>query len=125
MSHILLIEPNTLLARTYTEALEHAGHTVAHAAGAQAAVDAADSQTPDVVILELQLPQHSGIEFLHEFRSYGEWQHIPVIAHTMTSSTALTEAAPTLQRDLGVRVILYKPQTTLHDLVRAAREHAS
>lgn len=122
MSHILLIEPNTLLAKTYTETLEHAGHSVAHANGAQAAVNAADSRQPDMVILELQLPQHSGIEFLHEFRSYGEWQHIPVVIHTMIPAASLADSAGVLRRDLGVRVILYKPQTTLHDLVRVARE---
>lgn len=125
MSHILLLEPNTLLARTYTQALEHAGHSVAHATGAQAAVNAADGRTPDVVIVELQLPQHSGIEFLHEFRSYGEWQHIPVIVNTVLSMPELGEAAEALKRDLGVRIVLYKPRATLHDLVRAAREHAS
>lgn len=68
--HVLLIEPNTLLAATYRQALQHAGHEVRHVTGAQAAVMAADGRTPDVVVLELQLPQHSGLEFLHEFRSY-------------------------------------------------------
>jgi DNA-binding response OmpR family regulator len=125
MSHILLLEPNTLLARTYTQALEHAGHSVAHATGAQAAVNAADARMPDIVIVELQLPQHSGIEFLHEFRSYGEWQHVPVVVNTVLSAPELGEAAEALKRDLGVRVILYKPRATLHDLVRVAREHAT
>jgi DNA-binding response OmpR family regulator len=124
MSHVLLIEPNTLLAKTYTQALQHAGHTVDHASGAQAAINAADKHTPDIVIVELQLPQHSGVEFLHEFRSYGEWSHVPVIVITALSPHTLAAAKKPLARDLDVREVLYKPRTTLQDIVRVAREYS-
>ncbi len=117
--HILLLEPNTLLAQTYTKGLAHAGHTVLHATNAQAAVDAADQHTPDAVIVELQLAAHSGIEFLHEFRSYAEWQHIPVIINTLVTPPKLAPMAETLRRDLGVRAVLYKPQATIQDILRA------
>lgn len=125
MSHILLIEPNTLLAKSYTEALRHAGHTVAHVTGAQAGIDAADRQKPDIVITELHLPGHSGIEFLHEFRSYAEWMRVPVILNTVLSAAQLAPAVDALHRDLGIREVLYKPRTSLHDLVRVAREYAA
>ena len=124
MSHVLLIEPNTLLARMYTQALEHAGHSVAHSTGAQSAVDAADRRRPDVVILEIQLPRHSGIEFLHEFRSYTDWRQVPVIVNTALSPAYMARATEPLRRDLGVREILYKPRTSLQDILRIAREHA-
>lgn len=125
MSNILLIEPNTLLAKTYTEALQHAGHIVAHVMGAQAAVDAADRQTPDIVIAELHLPGHSGIEFLHEFRSYAEWTGIPVILNTVLTAGQIAPALEALHRDLGIREVLYKPRATLQDLVRVVREHTA
>lgn len=125
MSHILLIEPNTLLAKAYTQALSHAGHTVDHVTGAQAAIDRADKQTPDVVFVEIQLPQHSGIEFLHEFRSYAEWIHVPVVVNTALSPARMMLAKKPLQRDLGVIDILYKPRVTLQDIVRLAREHGA
>jgi DNA-binding response OmpR family regulator len=121
--HILLIEPNTLLAQTYTEALTHIGYTVAHAAAAQSAVLAADAQQPDMVILELQLPAHSGVEFLHEFRSYPEWQHVPVVVHTVLPPQKLHAAAQALSQDLGVSAFLYKPRTTLEQLLHAVRTH--
>ena len=125
MPHILLIEPNTLLARTYTQALQHAGHSVAHVTGAQAAINAADHKTPDVVIIELQLPLHSGIEFLHEFRSYVEWINIPVVVNTALPPAKMMLAKGPLGRDLGVREILYKPRATLQDLIRLAREYSA
>lgn len=124
MSHILLLEPNTLLAKTYTQALCHVGHSVMHASGAQVAVDAADKRLPDLVIVELQLPQHSGVEFLHEFRSYGEWLHTPVVINTVLSPVYIASVMTALTRDLGVSEILYKPRTTLQDIVRVARQYA-
>jgi DNA-binding response OmpR family regulator len=120
--HVLLLEPNTLLAQAYTQALAHAGFSVAHATSAQIAVDAADKQLPDVVVLELQLPMHSGVEFLHEFRSYAEWQQVPVIVHSALPPAQVAAVAESLQRDLGVRAMLYKPRTSLQQLLRAVRE---
>jgi DNA-binding response OmpR family regulator len=120
--HVLLLEPNTLLAQTYTHALQQSGFTVSHAAGAQAAVFAADKQRPDVVILELQLPAHSGLEFLHEFRSYPEWQGVPVIVHSMLPPTQTLQVEESLRRDFGVKALLYKPRTSLTQLLKTVRE---
>jgi DNA-binding response OmpR family regulator len=124
MAFVLLIEPDTELARTYAQALQLAGHESATAATAQAAIDAADQRTPDIVVLELQLPAHNGIEFLHEFRSYAEWQTTPVIINTYTSPQQLAPARRALAEDLGVRATHYKPQTSLQLLLRSINEHA-
>ena len=121
MAQILLIEPNTLLATTYRLALEHVGHMVAHATSAQAAITAADFARPDLVIVELQLPEHSGLEFLHEFRSYSDWQTVPVVVHTHLPSSRVGFAEAALARDLGVSTVLYKPRTSLEELLRVVQ----
>lgn len=118
MANVLLIEPNKVLARTYASALTQAGHEVRHAAGAQAAIDAADVCTPDIIVLEPQLATQDGIAFLHELRSYGEWREIPVILHTYLPPSRLEAVKVVLARDLGVSVCLYKPKTTLERLIR-------
>ncbi len=110
---ILLIEPDTQLGEIYTSALQQAGHRVYWQRDAQSAIKAADKVRPDSVILELQLARHNGIEFLYEFRSYPDWQNIPVMLHT--SALALP-ASPELLAGLGVQVVHYKPQTTLAEL---------
>ncbi|HSX29146.1 MAG TPA: response regulator [Candidatus Saccharimonadales bacterium] len=126
MSYVLLVEPNTLLAKTYTQAMQRAGHEVVHTTSAQAAITAADTRTPDIVVLELQLPVHNGVEFLQEFRSYAEWQEVPVVVHTgITPSHLAGDGREALQRDMGVGVIAYKPHTSLQDLVRLVREQSA
>jgi CheY-like chemotaxis protein len=117
MAHVLLIEPDAVLARTYVRALQHAGHTVAHAYGAQDAVDEADGKQPDIVVLELQMALHDGVEFLQEFRSYPEWLNIPVIVNTTIPPAGLAPVLHALEHDLGVARCLYKPLMTLRQLI--------
>jgi CheY-like chemotaxis protein len=118
---VLLIEPDILQAKVYACALERAGHQVTHVVSAQTAVHAADEQAPDVVVLELQLPQHNGVEFLYEFRSYGEWRAIPGVLHTFVPERALAYAA-TLHAELGVVRTLYKPTAGLAQLCLAVAQ---
>ena len=82
MAEILLIEPDRVLADSYVRALQSAGHEVNAASGAQAAILAADAIQSDLVVMEIQLVEHSGIEFLYVFRSYIDWREVPVLLHT-------------------------------------------
>lgn len=118
--HILLIEPDMLQAQLCTAALLQDGHTVASAKTAQAAIQLADERSPDVVVLELQLARHNGVEFLYEFRSYPEWLRVPVVVCTFVLPRELAQT-PTLQAELGVSRILYKPQSTLLALCTAVQ----
>jgi DNA-binding response OmpR family regulator len=122
MAQILLIEPDRLLTETYYQALVAAGHQVAACAGAQAAITAADQARPDLVILELQLIEHSGIEFLYEFRSYPEWQSIPVLIQTQVPPGEFADSWQLLRHELGINAYLYKPQTSLRQLLANVRD---
>lgn len=117
MSRILLIEPDLVLAETYRQTLRGAGHQVVCCASAQAGIISADQHRPDLVILELQLIEHSGIEFLYEFRSYLEWQSIPVILHTLVPPAEFNDNHRLLNDQLNIATYLYKPQATLHELL--------
>lgn len=111
-----------LLAKTYAAALEAAGHEAVTRATAQDAVQMADEKQPDIVVLELQLVAHSGIEFLYEFRSYADWQNIPIIVHSNVPPAEFNDSADVLKKHLGVREYHYKPNTDLKTLVRAVDE---
>jgi DNA-binding response OmpR family regulator len=114
--NILLVEPDKLLATTYAKALQDDGHRLIWSQNAQQAIFAADTLVPDLVILELQLVSHSGIEFLYEFRSYPDWQHIPVLVLSQVPPTEFIDSWELLQDQLGVVDYLYKPHTTLAKL---------
>jgi DNA-binding response OmpR family regulator len=124
MAQILLIEPDRLLADTYRQALESAGHWVVMCAGAQSAIFAADEIKPDMVILEIQLVGHSGIEFLYEFQSYPDWQNIPVLIQSNVPAGEFAGSWDMLQAQLGVRAYFYKPLTTIRTLLASVAEFA-
>jgi len=116
--NILLIEPDKVLARTYRLALEQAGHKLSLASTAQKAIHAADSLKPDVVILEMQLVSHSGIEFLYEFRSYNDWQEVPVLVLSHVPPVEFSDSWRLLHDELGVTGYHYKPHISLEQLLR-------
>lgn len=122
MANILLIEPDRILAEIYRQSLEPNGHAVSVCAGAQAAVLAADKTKPDLVILELQLVEHSGVEFLYEFRSYPDWQNIPILIHSQVPPGEFSDNHHLLKNELNVTNYLYKPATNLKKLIEAVRE---
>lgn len=114
MKSILLIEPDEVTAQILTKALISEKFKVYSARTSQEAVNVADAHKPDLVILELAIPDQNGIAFLHEFRSYADWANIPVIVHThLAISAQTTDKAWKL---LGVSKYLYKPTTSLKKL---------
>ena len=116
MIHILIIDADKTLRGTYAKALEKAGYSVAVAPSAQAAIGLCEEHIPDVIVLELQLQGHSGVEFLHELRSYPEWLHIPVLLQTLVPSKDL-DGFEKAFKSMGIAGYAYKPETTLKKLV--------
>lgn len=116
MKHVLVVEPDLRLARVYADSLRAAGYEVSARTTAQAAIQAADRCAPDVVVLELQLTNHGGIEFLYELRSYADWRHVPVIVLSTVPERAFAPSTRLLRNNLGVAAYHYKPAMTLRDL---------
>lgn len=117
MASILLIEPDRVLAAIYFQALTAQGHDVSVAPGAQSAIMAADRSLPQIVVIELQLVDHSGIEFLYELFSYSEWQDIKIIVLSHIPPAEFSSAAEIFRSQLGMVDYLYKPHATNKDLL--------
>ena len=121
MAVILLLEPDRQLAKSYQAALKKEGHVVHWQNNAQTALAVIDEYNPDVIVLEFHLPNHNGVEFLYEIRSYPDCDRIPVLLHTMVSADHLG-LGRVFWPQLGIKEYLYKPQTSLAQLVdRVAR----
>jgi len=73
---ILVVDDEPQVLRGLTAALEAAGYEVAAAATAAAALEAAALRPPDAVVLDLRLPDASGVEVCRRLR---EWSQAPVV----------------------------------------------
>lgn len=121
--NILLVEPDRILGQAIKTALEAFGYGVVWKRSAQSALDSLDDTVPDMIVLELQLGVHNGVELLYELASYPEWQHIPVIVHTINAK-AQDEIFSQSFAQLKVQAVLYKPRTSTAQLVKTVKQLA-
>jgi CheY-like chemotaxis protein len=118
VANILLIETDHLLAKNLTNFLKKLGHQVSWQVEPQGAMDQADITQPDVIVLDLLMANHrSGVEFLYEFRSYPEWQSLPVVIFSHVAAEDLKDCLDSMQQ-LNVAAYRYKPTTSLSDLAQ-------
>jgi DNA-binding response OmpR family regulator len=123
--NILIIEPDKVLSNIYINAFKNLGLDIYIAKSAQAALTLADGYPPSLVILEIQLVEHSGIEFLYEFRSYSEWKEIPIIIYSCIPVQEFNNNWQILKQEIGIEDYLYKPKTNLKQLIKLIKEVTS
>ena len=81
--HLLMIEDDARLARMVGEYLGQSGFVVSHAADAQSGLGALQATPPDLVILDLMLPDMDGLEVCRRIRALpGALAQVPVLMLT-------------------------------------------
>jgi two-component system, cell cycle response regulator DivK len=88
MARILLVEDNELNRDMLSRRLERLGYEVMLALDGQDALQRAASSTPDLVLMDMDLPVLSGWEATRVLKERAETSSVPVIALT---AHALTE----------------------------------
>ena len=111
MPDLLILEPDPDLAGTLSKFLAP-DFSLRTVHDAQTAIEQADEQTPDLVILELAMPRNNGVAFLQEFRSYTDWRRVPVIIYSLIPREDTGHNMPEWEKH-GVKAYLYKPVTSL------------
>ncbi|MET8474280.1 response regulator transcription factor [Streptomyces sp. NPDC006422] len=79
MPHLLVVEDDPALRNALVRALRDRGHAVATAATGMAGLDAAVTDRPDLVVLDLGLPDVDGSRILRMLRAVSD---VPVIVAT-------------------------------------------
>ncbi len=115
MSRVLLLEPDALVAGNVAMALKRHGHRVEWYVEPQSAIYGADGSRPDVIVLDLLLASHNGIEFLYELRSYPDWQKLPVVIFSDLAPEDLSPSVDCLN-ELNVTAYRRKSLTSLAEL---------
>ncbi|MCX7354775.1 MAG: response regulator [Alphaproteobacteria bacterium] len=80
MAKILLIDDDDLVRQVITRQLERAGHAVSAAAHGGKGVEAFETQTFDIVITDILMPEKEGLETIQTLRRLAP--AIPIIAMT-------------------------------------------
>ena len=85
---VLVIDDEDFMRRGLCQSLEHDGWQVSEAANGRLALTRLEQSRPDVIILDLMMPEMNGFEFLVEMRGNPDWRDIPVVVVTAKDLTA-------------------------------------
>ncbi|BAQ66871.1 PAS domain S-box protein [Geminocystis sp. NIES-3709] len=79
---ILLVEDNEANIRTISSYLKAKGYCLIFAQNGQQAISVAQSQKPDLILMDIQMPQMNGLEAIEKIRQNPDLANIPIIALT-------------------------------------------
>ena len=80
MSTVLIVEDNDKNMKLFRDLLRHAGHVTLEATSGEDGVRLALAHRPDLVLMDIQLPDIDGIEALRRMRADPALRATPVLA---------------------------------------------
>lgn len=116
---ILFIEDEPDLQKTLGDLLTKEGYEVISALDGETGLRLAQTQTPDLIILDLILPRVHGFEVLKALKDNEETKNIPVIILTNLEDMADIEQA----LELGAKTYLVKANYNLEEVLEKIKQN--
>ncbi len=115
---ILIVEDEDLIRDTYARRLEHEGYAVSQAASGREALQSARARPPQLILLDVMLPDLSGLEVLKSLRADRRFLTTPVVLFTNLSQHMDKHQAARL----GATDYLVKSEVAPADVVERVRQ---
>jgi len=109
---VLIVEDNELNLKLFTDLLQTQGYDVISTRDGMTALDLAREHQPDLILMDIQLPEVSGIDVTKWLKADEELKHIPVIAVTAFAMKGDEEKI----RASGCEAYMSKPISVSHFL---------
>ena len=119
MAHILIVDDDPDACEVASRLLTQNGYEVRSVPNGREALAELVSDTPDLVLLDLRMPEMDGLTLLEVIRSYLRWSDLPVIIVTAYAN----DPSATRAAQLGVRHVFSKANYRLEDLLARVREY--
>lgn len=118
MAKIAIIEDDQVIAQMYRMKFEAEGFEVQTAENGRLGVELAEKMHPDVILLDLQMPEMTGSEALAKIRSEDWGKDILVMILTNLGE----EEAPKNLRALGVHSYIVKAELTPRQVTQRVKD---
>ncbi|HXV99341.1 MAG TPA: response regulator, partial [Anaerolineae bacterium] len=115
---VLLVEDDLVTREMMRRMLEREGWLVAEAENGRVALDHVVKSQPELILLDLMMPEMDGFEFITELRKTPEWRSIPVVVITAMDLTQEER----LRLNGSVTQILQKGAYSREELLLEVRE---
>lgn len=118
MTKIAIIEDDPVISQMYRMKFEADGYDVRLAADGKLGLELVEGFSPDVVLLDLQMPEMDGVEALRLMRAEDWGKDVPVIVLTNLGE----EEAPAELKTLNVASYIVKASLTPRQVVERVKE---
>ena len=118
MPKVLIVDDNADHADGIIKVLQAKGYDVVASANGREALIQVISNPPDVILLDLMMPEMDGPSFLEVVRSYLRLQSLPVVVLTALAESPMIERMQALK----VNSILVKGKASTEDVHKAIEE---
>ncbi len=118
MTKIAIIEDDPVINQMYRMKFEADGFDVQLADNGERGVTMVEKFLPDIILMDLQMPQMGGAEALEHIRAHDWGKKIPVIILTNLGE----EEAPKSIRALGIHSYIVKADLTPRQVVGRVKE---
>lgn len=105
---VAIVEDDLAISQMYRLKFEAEGYQVQTAENGKLGLELAESMKPDIILLDLMMPEMTGDEMLKELREKAWGKNIKVIILTNLGE----EEAPKGLRELGVHSFIVKAEMT-------------
>jgi DNA-binding response OmpR family regulator len=115
MKKILVIDDDEVFRKTVNSALTSEGYVVVEAIDGSEGLKIVDVEKPDLILLDLMMPNIGGMSFLRELQGDKQSNKIPVlISSNFSSINSMSEGI-----EFGVRGYIVKSEESLKTIVNA------
>ena len=116
---VLVVEDQPSVRVESSSMLEQLGHQVESVENAMLGIQSLAHRTPDLVLLDMMLPEMSGLEAYHEIRS--AWPDLPILfcsghpdAQTMIKDACYPDTPPLIQKPFTRRQLELSLQSLMN-----------
>jgi len=113
MALILIVDDSLFQRKTITSMLEKEGHDVIQAEGGLEGIELAIEKKPDLILLDIRLPDIDGYEVYRRIRETDWGKKAKVVV--LTASESIDNISKNI--DLPKEFILFKPEWAASDLM--------
>lgn len=119
MAKIAIIEDDAAISQMYRIKFETEGYEVETAENGKLGLALIEEMKPDMVLLDLMMPEMNGDEMLQKLRATDWGKDIKVIILTNMGETE----APATIKELNVRAFILKANMTPRQVAELVKEH--